>query len=50
MNPIALVSMLALLAIWIGIGVAVMAYGTPLGLACYVLAAVVTNPRTWRLR
>ncbi|WP_342109701.1 hypothetical protein [Methylobacterium sp. SI9] len=50
MNPVVLLAMLALLAVWIGIGVAVVAYGTPLGFACYVLAAVVTNPRVWRLR
>ena len=50
MNPVALLSMLALLTVWIGIGVAVVAYGTPLGLACYILAAVATNPRVWRLR
>lgn len=50
MNPIALLSMLALLAFWIGSGIAVVAYGTPLGGACYVLAAIVTNPRVWRLR
>ena len=50
MNPVVLLAMLALLTVWIGIGVAVVAYGTPLGLACYVLAAVVTNPRVWRLR
>jgi hypothetical protein len=50
MNPIALLSMLALLAVWIGIGVAVLAYGTPLGVACYVLAIVATQPRVWRLR
>jgi len=50
MNPIALLSMLALLAFWIGSGIAVVAYGTPLGVACYVLAAIVTNPRVWRLR
>ncbi|MBE7244338.1 MAG: hypothetical protein INR63_05260 [Actinomycetospora chiangmaiensis] len=50
MNPIALLSMLALLVAWIGIGVAVLAYGTPFGVACYVLAIVVTQPRVWRLR
>jgi hypothetical protein len=50
MNPVALLSMLALLMVWIGIGVVVVAYGTPLGLACYILAAVATNPRVWRLR
>lgn len=50
MNPVALLAMLALLAVWIGIGIAVVAYGTPLGLACYVLAAVATHPRVWRLR
>ena len=50
MNPVALLSMLALLAAWIGIGVAVVAYGTPLGVAFYVLAMVATNPRVWRLR
>ena len=50
MNPIALLSMLALLATWIGIGVAVLAYGTPLGVAFYALAVVATQPRVWRLR
>ena len=50
MSPIALLSMLALLAAWIGIGVAVLAYGTPLGVACYGLAIVATQPRVWRLR
>ncbi|MHB2210905.1 hypothetical protein [Methylobacterium sp. CM6257] len=41
--------MLALLAGWIGIGILVIAYGTPLGVAFYVLAVVATNPRVWRL-
>ena len=50
MNPIALLSMLALLTVWIGIGIAVVAHGTPLGVACYVPAAIVTHPRVWRLR
>jgi hypothetical protein len=50
MNPVALAIMAALLAAWIGIGVLVIAYGTPLGVAFYVLAVVATNPRVWRLR
>lgn len=50
MNPVALALMAALLAAWIGIGVLVIAYGTPLGVAFYVLAVVATNPRVWRLR
>ncbi len=49
MNPVALVMMAALLVAWIAIGVVVIAYGTPLGVAFYVLAVVVTNPRVWRL-
>lgn len=49
MNPVVLATMIALLAGWIGIGVLVIAYGTPLGLALYVLAVVLTNPRIWRL-
>jgi hypothetical protein len=48
-NPVALVMMAALLVAWIAIGVVVIAYGTPLGVAFYVLAVVVTNPRVWRL-
>lgn len=50
MNPVALALMAALLTAWIGIGVLVIAYGTPLGVAFYVLAVVATNPRVWRLR
>ncbi|SFM33731.1 hypothetical protein [Methylobacterium pseudosasicola] len=50
MNPVVLALMLALLTAWIGIGVVVIAYGTPLGVALYVLAIVATNPRVWRLR
>ncbi|MDP4001972.1 hypothetical protein [Methylobacterium sp. NEAU K] len=49
MNSVALVMMAALLAAWIAIGVLVVAYGTPLGVALYVLAVVLTNPRIWRL-
>ncbi|MDP4005669.1 hypothetical protein [Methylobacterium sp. NEAU K] len=49
MNPVALVLMAALLAAWIGIGTVVIAYGTPFGVAFYVLAVVATNPRVWRL-
>ena len=49
MNPRVLAIMVALLAGWIGIGVLVIAYGTPLGVALYVLAIVATNPRVWRL-
>ncbi|MGH1587825.1 hypothetical protein ACRBEV_05070 [Methylobacterium phyllosphaerae] len=49
MNPIVLAMMAGLLAAWIGIGVLVIAYGTPLGLAFYVLAVVLTNARVWRL-
>lgn len=48
-NSVALVMMAALLAAWIAIGVLVVAYGTPLGVALYVLAVVLTNPRIWRL-
>ena len=48
MNPIALLSMLALLSA--GIGVAVLAYATPLGVARDVLTIVATRPRVWRLR
>lgn len=48
MNPYVLVTMAALLTAWIGIGVPVVAYGTPLGVAFYVLAIVATNPRVWR--
>jgi hypothetical protein len=50
MNPTALLAMLALLVGWIVIGVLVVAFGTPLGVALYVLAIVATNPRVWRLR
>jgi hypothetical protein len=49
MNPRVLAIMAAILIGWIGIGVLVIAYGTPLGLALYVLAIVATNPRVWRL-
>jgi hypothetical protein len=49
MNPVAILSMLALLAAWIGIGLLMAAYGTPLGVAFYVLAVAATNPRVWRL-
>ena len=49
MNPIALAMMAGLLTAWIGIGVVVIAFGTPLGVAFYVLAVVLTNPRIWRL-
>ena len=49
MNPVVLTIMAALLTAWIGIGVLVIAYGTPLGVAFYVLAVVLTNPRVWRL-
>ncbi|MGT2479397.1 hypothetical protein ACU4GR_12135 [Methylobacterium oryzae CBMB20] len=42
--------MLALLATRIGIGLAVVADGTPLGVACCVLAVAATDPRVWRLR
>lgn len=50
MNPVVLTIMAAILIAWIGIGVLVIAYGTPLGIAFYVLAMVATNPRVWRLR
>ncbi|MCJ2095256.1 MULTISPECIES: hypothetical protein [unclassified Methylobacterium] len=50
MNPVVLALMVALLTAWIGIGIVVIAYGTPLGVALYVLAIVATNPRVWRLR
>ena len=50
MNPFVLAIMAAILIAWIGIGVLVIAYGTPLGVAFYVLAMVATNPRVWRLR
>ncbi|MCJ2049329.1 hypothetical protein [Methylobacterium sp. J-070] len=50
MNPVVLAIMAALLATWISIGVVVIAYGTPLGVALYVLAIVATNPRVWTLR
>ncbi|MHC2104413.1 hypothetical protein [Methylobacterium sp. CM6246] len=49
MNPYVLAAMAALLTAWIGIGVLVIAYGTPLGVGLYVLAVVATNPRVWRL-
>ncbi len=49
MNPVVLAIMAAILVAWIGIGVLVIAYGTPLGLALYALAIVLTNPRIWRL-
>ncbi|MGH1570473.1 hypothetical protein ACRAWG_07080 [Methylobacterium sp. P31] len=41
--------MAGLLAAWIGIGVLVVASGTPLGVALCILAIVATNPRVWRL-
>lgn len=50
MNPVVLAIMAAILIAWIGIGVLVIAFGTPLGVAFYVLAMVATNPRVWRLR
>lgn len=50
MNPVVLVIMAAILAAWIGIGFLVIAYGTPLGVAFYVLATILTNPRVWRVR
>jgi hypothetical protein len=49
MNPVVLAIMAAILTAWIGIGVVVITYGTPLGVAFYVLAVVATNPRVWRL-
>ena len=49
MNHVVLAIMAAVLVGWIGIGVLVIAYGTPLGVAFYVLAVVLTNPRIWRL-
>ena len=49
MGPGVVRIMAALHIAWIGIGVLVIAYGTPLGVALYVLAAVLTNPRVWRL-
>jgi hypothetical protein len=48
-NPLVLAMMAGLLAAWIAIGIVVIAYGTPLGVAFYVLAVVATNPRVWRL-
>lgn len=50
MNPLVLAIMAGLLAAWIGIGAVVIAYGTPLGVAFYVLAVILTNPRVWRLQ
>lgn len=50
MNPIAAAIMIGMLAAWITVGILVVAYGTPLGVAFYVLAVVATNPRVWRLR
>lgn len=50
LNPIVLAIMVGILAAWIGIGIVLIAYGTPLGVAFYVLAVVATNPRVWRLR
>jgi hypothetical protein len=50
MNTGVLAIMVAILVAWIGIGILVIAYGTPLGVAFYVLAMVATNPRVWRLR
>jgi hypothetical protein len=49
-NPVVLAIMASILIAWIVIGVLVIAYGTPLGVAFYVLAMVATNPRVWRLR
>jgi hypothetical protein len=49
-NPLVLAIMAGLLAAWIGIGAVVIAYGTPLGVAFYVLAVILTNPRVWRLQ
>jgi hypothetical protein len=49
MNPVALAAMATILIGSIGIGVLVIAYGTRLGVAFYVLAMVTTNPRVWRL-
>jgi hypothetical protein len=45
MNPVVLAIMAAILVAWIGTGVLVIAYGTPLGVAFYVLAIIATNPR-----
>lgn len=50
MNPVVLAIMAAILTAWIGIGILVAAYGTPMGVAFYVLAVVLTNPRIWRLQ
>ena len=42
--------MAALLIAWIGIGFLMIAYGSQLGVAFYVLAIAAANPRVWRLR
>lgn len=50
MNPVALLSMFAMLTVWAALGYAAIHVGAGLGLAFYILVLIAaTNPGLWRL-
>lgn len=50
MNPVALLSMIAISAAWIGLGYEAIQLGAWVGLVLYVLVLIAaTNPSLWRL-